>query len=558
MKKTALILMCVLLLLATCTCATAEKSYHWRVGNYKDEFGDATGQKFTYFHTEGTFSNSATTNEELHVEVIVDLNYVQFEMLEYGRLKITDLFDNSTYTIRVKDDKDQVHTFSGWFSESTSRIVLSSSYKQEMLDILKAGGRIRFSITHDKMTSTKYTFAIESLDNFEESWNSAIGNPIGYMGAFHEGIAVVIRNNKMGAIDTSGNIVVPCIYDVVGDCSDGMLRVYNGEYLTLDGGARMINGTEGEFGFVSKDGKMSIAMNYDYAYDFSCGRAFVKNNGKWGCIDTSGNLIIPYKFDKVYSYNEDIAIVFNGTMNNWGNPVTGTYQFIDLNGKSIYKSTEQLFSFSEGFARVTSKGKIGYINKDGKMVIPATWDSAGSFNEGLAWVKSGKNYYFIDANGEKTITCNVSNLNSNDPFGSFEDGMAYVRNTSYDLGFIDKTGKLVIPIKYNFGRNFSNGYAPVQDAKTEKWGIIDKQGKTVVPFQWDDITQSGEYYRVRKYANYSNKTGAGVGGTYGLIDAQGNMVLECKYGSINYGEGYYTVSKGSEWMVYDATLKRIY
>ena len=198
------------------------------------------------------------------------------------------------------------------------------------------------------------------------------------------------------------------------------------------------------------------------------------------------------------------------------------------------------------------------MNKEGQLVIPATWDAAGSFNEGLAWVKSGGIYSFIDTSGNVVINCSISNINSGDPFGKFEDGMAYVRNTSYDLGYINTSGELVIPIQYNFGRDFSNGYAPVQDIKTEKWGIINKQGEVTVPFQWDEITRVGEYYRVRTYANYSNTTGAGVGGTYGLIDAHGNMVLECIYGSINFGESYYTVSKDAEWMIYDADLKRIY
>lgn len=52
---------------------------------------------------------------------------------------------------------------------------------------------------------------------------------------------------------------------------------------------------------------------------------------------------------------------------------------------------ERAKDFSEGFAAVKKAGKWGFINKEGKNVIPCQYDKVASFREGLvAVVKNGK------------------------------------------------------------------------------------------------------------------------------------------------------------------------
>ena len=64
-------------------------------------------------------------------------------------------------------------------------------------------------------------------------------------------------------------------------------------------------------------------------------------------------------------------------------------------------------------------------------------------------------------------------------------------------GYIDKTGKEVVPCKYDFASSFSDGLAAVNigavyDWTMEhssmyggKWGYIDKTGKEAVPLKYD-------------------------------------------------------------------------
>ena len=61
----------------------------------------------------------------------------------------------------------------------------------------------------------------------------------------------------------------------------------------------------------------------------------------------------------------------------------------------------------------------------------------------------------------------------------FHDGMARVWDGSHD-GFIDTTGKLVIPCEYSCGEGFSEGLAPVM--KGGKAGFIAKDGKSTFDY----------------------------------------------------------------------------
>ena len=67
--------------------------------------------------------------------------------------------------------------------------------------------------------------------------------------------------------------------------------------------------------------------------------------------------------------------------------------------------------------------------------------------------------------------------------GDFYEGLARVEDANGKWGFIDKTGKVVIPCQWNVALSFSEGLAGVKDANG-RYGFIDKTGKVVIPCQW--------------------------------------------------------------------------
>ena len=55
---------------------------------------------------------------------------------------------------------------------------------------------------------------------------------------------------------------------------------------------------------------------------------------------------------------------------------------------------------------------------------------------------------------------------------------------NHKMGFIDKTGKEIVPPKYDDAGVFIEGLAKVK--LNGKWGLIDKTGKEIVPPKYDD------------------------------------------------------------------------
>jgi len=52
-------------------------------------------------------------------------------------------------------------------------------------------------------------------------------------------------------------------------------------------------------------------------------------------------------------------------------------------------------------------------------------------------------------------------------------------------GYIDKTGREVIPVKYDTISDFKRGLAKVK--LDGKWGIINENGKEIIPPKYDDV-----------------------------------------------------------------------
>ena len=99
--------------------------------------------------------------------------------------------------------------------------------------------------------------------------------------------------------------------------------------------------------------------------------------------------------------------------------------------------------------------------------------SCGKFYEGLAYYKdANKMYGFIDKTGKMVIPCQWRSV------GNFSEGLALARGVNGKWGFIDKTGKVVIPCQWERASSFREGLAQMQ-VSYGKYDIIDKTGKII-------------------------------------------------------------------------------
>ena len=95
--------------------------------------------------------------------------------------------------------------------------------------------------------------------------------------------------------------------------------------------------------------------------------------------------------------------------------------------------------------------------------------------------------------------------------GSVSEGLAAVKSGG-KYGYVDRTGKEAVAPAYGHGADFREGLAAVE--KDGKWGFIDKAGKAAVPLEYDLVTEfRGDTAVVRRNGQYGmlNKTVGGFG-----------------------------------------------
>ena len=108
--------------------------------------------------------------------------------------------------------------------------------------------------------------------------------------------------------------------------------------------------------------------------------------------------------------------------------------------------------------------------KAGGLAIPLQFDAVGTFSDGLAEVKVGNKWGYINKTGKYVIGPQF------DYVMGFHEELAAVR-IGKKWGYVDKTGKVVIPLQFDAAQNFSGGLAEVRVG--ERWVFIDKTGKYV-------------------------------------------------------------------------------
>ena len=168
-------------------------------------------------------------------------------------------------------------------------------------------------------------------------------------------------------------------------------------------------------------------------------------------------------------------------------------------------------------------GKWGYVDTLKKtQTIMCKYDAAHTFApDGLARVRLNNKWGFIDKTGKEVITLKYDNASD------FSEGLATV-SINNKWGFIDKTGKEVIPFKYRFTSNFSEGLAKgtnVNAAETAyEISFIDKTGKEVIPFKYNYLHHDGYFLDgfasvgVGTFENFKNIK-------WGIIDKTGKEVV---------------------------------
>ena len=181
----------------------------------------------------------------------------------------------------------------------------------------------------------------------------------------------------------------------------------------------------------------------------------------------------------------------------------------------------------------------GYKNDAGKVIVPVgTYDNCGEMSDGLAYVGKAElvnseeykaKQGFIDGTGKLVIPIKYAVEEGAEEYlyQSFSEGLVAVYKPNNDgsygglYGYMDKKGKMVIPYSYAYAGKFENGVAITQ--KDGQYGTIDKTGKTIAKARYDLIMPYSEGLAV-----------VSLDQLYGAIDLKGKLVVPIEFDRLDY------------------------
>lgn len=349
-----------------------------------------------------------------------------------------------------------------------------------------------------------------------------------------------------------------------------------------------------------------IAPKYEDAGTFNNGLAPVKQNGKWGYIDTEGKTVIPFQYDIAGLFSEGFALVGNEiAMDPYyqADESLSAYElgFVDTKGKYTPFTCPDLYNwdtdeyYSGPIQYVTADSMLsndmvfhnGYItlnhpdeptsyiyNTTGSIVklslpedcylTPWGWQvTEGKVIIGEPAIEGG-DQHFADIKTGQLLNIQLPQDDQSYYYFDlrpFNQGMAPVCvcrideetwETTRRWGFVDASGRFVISPNYTDFRVNDiygdyevfgvTGLAMVENA-AGKWGAIDKSGKTVIPFNYEHLYT----YSFGLLAFQQN-------GKWGYLDEDLNVVIPAKYAETTgfNGSGYAVAYDGSKAFLIDS------
>lgn len=136
------------------------KKAKWQKDYFVDEFGEPTKDAYAVIETSGDFSNSATSESQLNVRILVTSSEVRFNLYEYGSQMVKG---EGLIKFKAKLSNDSIIEFDTYNSDNGANNVSSTfGEDKEVIRMLKANETIRFSArTYDSPVST-YRFSLDA------------------------------------------------------------------------------------------------------------------------------------------------------------------------------------------------------------------------------------------------------------------------------------------------------------------------------------------------------------------------------------------------------------
>ena len=201
---------------------------------------------------------------------------------------------------------------------------------------------------------------------------------------FSEGLAAVVKGNKIGFINARNEVVIPFGYYYT-DRNGWAI-----DYLFRDGYCTMTD-ERGACGLIDRDGCWVVEPLYDCIWTpHAGGRRVVKDGDRYGLLDASLQMVYPVEYDFIDFAADDAGILLSKNGIKWQVDMDGivTRPFVTdytewISIPGTYDEQTDSSRLSD-FIEYHIDSKTGVLRRDnGKVVIPAIYESVNMLSESL-------------------------------------------------------------------------------------------------------------------------------------------------------------------------------
>lgn len=278
---------------------------------------------------------------------------------------------------------------------------------------------------------------------------------------------------------------------------------FNFSRIYADGYGYVMAVQENKAGAFNLKGELIVPFEYDddYISQYSGIGLRVTKNKKRGVIDSKGKIIVPVIYDDVSTlYNSNFKNFIKVTLHN-------KVGIVNLQGEKVIPINYEFISAEDDFFKVTTtepNRKTGLYDNNGRIIIPTEfrWVQKSSTENSniIILEKENDSYNFLNEKNELILPENCIKygyvLNENlllNPFSSNNNYLLYIKSRKGKFGLLNEmTGVVDIPMIYDaILQRFEAGehtYFSVQ--KGNKFGLINEKNEEVIPLKYNDINIS--------------------------------------------------------------------
>jgi len=292
---------------------------------------------------------------------------------------------------------------------------------------------------------------------------------------------------------------------------------------------------DGLFGFIDSTGAILCSFKYDTIFPFYNNRAIVILDKKMGIVNKKGKEIVAPSLKFIHPFTSPTISSFQDT-----NTICG---LIHSSGKVILKDKNfhWISPFKNGMATYASSSRVGVITDSKKRIpiyiperIPSfiVNDIFALIHTSLTELKDLSSLSF--SNGLSPIVIRMNDsipIEQKTPLPSSEYTFLinnvptidsdYQHHTNWKYGFIDKKGIISISTQYYDVTAFKNGYAKVRNE--QGWNLIDTNGQAIFKNNYAQLQIINEHWVIAKKGNL-----------FGLLSFQEETIIPFDYHHLKY------------------------